>query len=204
MAETAHNTAIDITAEQIARTYAQAFLGAVANDSSALEDLEAVRDEVLTAHPRFAEAMSSAFLDHEDRVAMVDRVLGGRVAPAVTNLLKVLSAHGRSGIVGEVVRQTRLLFDEAAGRRPVTVRVASPVDDGLINDIADTVRGKMGIEPVITVEVDPSLVGGVEIRVGDTVFDGTVRTAFEKAHKSIVDQTVEAIENQPTRFTTAG
>lgn len=200
----AEKTTLDVTAEQIARTYAQAFLGAAGNDASAVEDLEAVHEQVIKAHPRFAEVMSSAFLDHEDRIAMIDRVLGGRVTPAVLNLFKVLSAHGRTEIAGEVARQARLLFDESAGRRPVLVRVASPIDDSLVSDIAATLRGKMGIDPVVSVEVVPELVGGVEIRVGDTVFDGTVKTAFEKAHKAIVDQTVEAIETQPQRFTVAG
>lgn len=204
MVDQADKRVLDVTAERIARTYAQAFLGAAGNDAAAVDELEAIDREMLAAHPQFAQALSSEFLDHEDRVAMIDRVLGGRVGPAVLNLVKVLSSHGRIGVVREVARQTRLLFDESIGRKPVVVRVASPIDDGLVAEIANSVRAKMGIEPVISVEVVPDLVGGVELRVGDTVFDGTVKTAFEKAHRAIVQQTVEAIETQPARFTTAG
>ncbi|QDT68569.1 ATP synthase subunit delta [Planctomycetes bacterium MalM25] len=195
---------LDVTAEQIARTYAEGFLGAAGDDpTAAVEDLEAVRAEVLGAFPQFAAALRSAFLDHDARVAMIDRVVGGRVAPSVLNLLKVLSAHGRMELVGEVVRQARKLFDQKCGREDVLVRLAHSADPALLSEIEQTVRAKTGIEPIIRVEIDPELVGGLEIRVGDTVFDGSVRTAFKKAHKQIVDQTVEAIESRPERFTLA-
>lgn len=194
---------LDVTAEQIARTYAQGFLGASGSDAAAVEDLEAVSAEVLDVHPEFADAMCSAFVDHEVRVGMIDRVLGGRVAPTVVNLMKVLSAHGRMELADEVARQSRLLLDKQQGREAVLVRLAHTADEATLAEIEKTVRNVTGVDPVITVEVDPDLVGGLEIRVGDTVFDGTVRTAFAKAHKEIVNETVNAIENQPERFTLA-
>lgn len=194
---------LDVTAEQIARTYAQGFLNASGSDAVAVEDLEAVSTEVLDAHPEFAEAMCSAFVDHEVRVGMIDRVLGGRVASTVVNLMKVLSAHGRMEIADEVARQARLLLDKQQGREAVLVRLAHAADDATLAEIEKTIRAIAGVEPVISVEIDPDLVGGLEIRVGDTVFDGTVRTAFAKAHKEIVEETVNAIENRPERFTLA-
>ncbi len=194
---------LDVIAEQIARTYASGFLGAVEYDEAAVSDLEAVNAEVLRQHPQFAEAMRSAFVDHDVRVAMIDRVLGGRVVPAVVNLLKVLSNHGRMELAGEVARQARVLLDEKQGRANVVVRLAREADQSLLGEIEQTIRNKTGVDPIIQVEIDPELVGGLEIRVGDTVFDGSVRTAFSKAHKDIVNQTVDAIESQPERFTLA-
>lgn len=194
---------LDVTAEQIARTYAQGFLNASGSDAVAVEDLEAVSTEVLDAHPEFAEAMRSAFVDHEVRVGMIDRVLGGRVTSTVVNLMKVLSAHGRMELADEVARQARLLLDKQQGREAVLVRLAHAADDATLAEIEKTIRAIAGVEPVISVEIDPDLVGGLEIRVGDTVFDGTVRTAFAKAHKEIVEETVNAIENRPERFTLA-
>lgn len=194
---------LDVTAEQIARTYATGFLRAVNYEEAAVSDLEAVNEEVLRQHPQFDEAMRSAFLDHDVRVAMIDNVLGGRVAPAVVNLLKVLSNHGRMELAGEVSRQARKLLDKKQGRADVLVRLAREADQSLLGEIEQTIRNKTGLDPVVSVEVDPELVGGLEIRVGDTVFDGTVRTALKKSHKEIVNQTVNAIESNPERFTLA-
>lgn len=194
---------LDVGAEQLARTYAKGFLGATNNDAGAVGDLEAVSAEVFGKHPQFGEAMRSAFIDHDARVAMIDRVLGGRVSPNVVNLLKVLSAHGRLEIVNEVADQARKLLDEQLGRAKVLVRLARPADDALLGEIEQTVRAKTGLDPIIQVEIDPELVGGLEVRVGDTVFDGSVRTAFRVAHKAIVNETVQAIESKPERFTLA-
>lgn len=194
---------LDVGAEQLARTYAKGFLGAANSDAGAVEDLEAVSSEVFGKHPQFGEAMRSAFIDHNARVAMVERVLGGKVSPHVTNLLKVLSAHGRLEIVNEVADQARKLLDEQLGRAKVLVRLARPADESLMSEIEQTVRDKTGIQPIIEVEIDPELVGGLEIRVGDKVFDGSVRTAFRVAHKAIVNETVQAIESKPERFTLA-
>lgn len=200
---TKHETVMDVTAEQIARTYAKGFLGAAGDSVEVVEDLEAVQAEVFAKHPEFAEAMKSAFIDHKTRVEMIDRVLGGRVAPVVVTLLKVMSDHGRIELVGEVARQARHLYEESNNRARVVIRLASPVDDGLLKEIEDTIRQASGFDPIVSVEIDPELVGGLEVRVGDKVYDGSVRTAFAKAHKAIVNQTVAAIESQPRRFTLA-
>ncbi|TWT93440.1 ATP synthase subunit delta [Botrimarina colliarenosi] len=199
-----HETVMDVTAERIARTYAQGFLGAAGeNDKTAVEDLEAVATEVFAKYPDFAEAMRSAFVDDEVRVGMLDRVLGSRVDPVVVTLLKVMADHRRMNLVGEVARQARKLYETSNNRAPVLIRLAHAVDDALIAEIEQTIRQQTGLEPITSVEIDPELVGGLEVRVGDTVFDGSVRTAFAKAHKMIVNQTVAAIESQPERFTLA-
>jgi len=198
-----HETVLDVTAERIARTYAQGFLGAVGYDAAAVEELEAVDAEVLRAHPGFAQAMASAFLDHETREGMIDRVLGGRVQPAVVNLLKVLSVHGRSNIVSQVARQARKALNHHLGRQRVLVRLAHEASPELMQEIEQTIREKTGIEPIVEVEIDPELVGGLEVRVGDTVYDGSVRTAFRVAHRAIVAETIQAIESNPRRFTLA-
>ncbi|TWT89938.1 ATP synthase subunit delta [Pseudobythopirellula maris] len=194
----------DVTEQQIAKTYARGFLGALesAGDDvqSAVDELVAVEREALAAHPRFTEALGSAFLEHEDRVAMVDRVFGGRVQGAVLNLMKVLSAHERIVLLGEVARQARMLHNEALGRVEVRVTTADPADPALLSEIGQAIGAKLGFEPVLVTAVDPEMIGGVEIRVGDTVFDGSLRTAFKKAHRAIVDQTIDAIETHPERF----
>lgn len=203
--DTRRHTVFDVVEEQIAQTYAQGFLGAMdpAENGNAVADLIAIDEEILDKHPRLLKTLDSAFLDNDQRIEMIDRVFGERVSPVVVKLLKVMSSHGRIGILGSVIRQAKHLFNNMQNRAEVLVRLAHPVNDELLEQIGQTIREKMGVEPVMTVEIDADLVGGLEIRVGDTVFDGSVRTAFAKAHKTIVEQTIEAIESQPERFTVA-
>jgi F-type H+-transporting ATPase subunit delta len=202
-----HENVLDVTEERLAKTYAQALLGAAGGNGGtgvAVEELEAIVDEVLRPYPKLAETLKSAFLDEEQRVAMIDRLLAGRVSPTVLNFVKVLSDHGRIGILSSVAREARKLYNTSAGRADVLVKLAMPADDALMSEIAGVVRRYAKVEPVMRVEIDPAIVGGFEIRVGDVVYDGSLRTAFAKAHKEIVRQTIEAIETNPQRFTVAG
>jgi F-type H+-transporting ATPase subunit delta len=202
-----HETVLDVTEERLARTYAQALLGASGGNGDAgasVEELEAIVGEMLLPHPQLGETLCSAFLDEEQRRAMIDRLMGGRVSPTVLNFVKVLSDHGRIGILSSVAREARKLYNSSAGRADVLVKLAMPADDALLDEIASIVRQHAKVEPVMRVEIDPAIVGGFEIRVGDVVYDGSLRTAFAKAHKEIVRQTIEAIETNPQRFTLAG
>ncbi len=203
--DTRRHSVFNVVEEQIAKTYAQGFLGAMApaENGNAVADLVAIDEEILAKHPRLLSTLDSAFLDNDQRIEMIDRVFGGRVSPVVVKLLKVMSSHGRIGILQSVIRQAKHLFNNLQGRSEVLIRLAHPADDELLAQITQTIREKMSVEPVVTVQIDPSLVGGLEVRVGDTVFDGSIRTAFQKAHKTIVEQTIEAIESQPERFTIA-
>lgn len=195
---------LNVVEEQIALTYAEGFMGALGDSTDeSVNELEQLNAEVLTKYPRLLEALGSAFLDHDQRVAMIDRIFGGKVNDTVLRLMKVLSAHGRIDILPSVARQARKLHNEANNRQEVVVRLAHEVDDNLMSEIEKVIRERTGIEPVIRIEIDPSLIGGLEVRVGDTVFDGSLRTAFDRSHKAIVNQTVEAIETQPERFTLA-
>ena len=198
-----HPTVLDVTEEQIARVYAKGFLGAVAklgNVEELIEELESIITQVLDRHPRFERALTPAFMSPEERTALLDRVFGTRVAKPVLNMLKVLSAHGRLASLRSVVRQTRLFYSKLTNRVVVDVRTPMPLADDVLSALHDTLRGKLGIQPIMHVAVDPEVLGGVVIKVGDTVYDGSVRTMFEKARRGMVDRAVQTIEMRPHVF----
>lgn len=200
---TSHETALDVTGEQIGRVYAEAFLGAAETSGSAdaaVGELEAVVAEVIDANPKFAEAVGSAFLSHEDRTGLIDRVLGGRVSPVVVNTLKVLSQHDRMPVLRTVAKQARGLFDQRAGRVPVQVTSAVELTPEMASNIEASLKQKLGGEPVLSLATDPELIGGLTIRVGDTIYDGSVRTVFDKARKAMIEDTVAKIEQNPESF----
>lgn len=198
-----HETVLDVTEEQIARVYAKGFLGAVAGEGNVeelVEELESIVKDVLDQHPQFERSLSPAFMSNEDRMAMLDRVFGPRVSRPVLNLLKVLSAHGRVASLRSVVRQVRKLYGKSINRIDVDVRSALPLAEDVITSISDMLRAKLGIQPILRVLVDPEVLGGLVIKVGDTVYDGSIRTMFEKARHAMIDRAVETIEMKPHVF----
>ena len=80
----------------------------------------------------------------------------------------------------------------------------APISDELQSEIANRVRNAFGGEPVLNVQIDPSLIAGFIVRIGDRVYDGSINSRLELARRSMIDRITETIETSPDRFMSAG
>ena len=87
-----------------------------------------------------------------------------------------------------------------AGRRRVEVRTAAPLDDGLASRIRDHLRGMLSFEPELVSTIDPDLIGGLVVRIGDTVYDGSVSSQLEQIREKMIHRSVHEIQSQRDRF----
>jgi F-type H+-transporting ATPase subunit delta len=198
-----YETVMDVTEEQVAGVYAKAFMGAAANlpnTTAVVEEVASIVDELLDRFPRLEQTLRSALVGAEDKAGMLDRLFKDRTSPIVLNFLKVLSGHGRLGILRSISRRLKRLDAERRGLTDVEVRVAKALDDDLRREIEVRVAKALGRQPVLHVFVDPSLIAGIMIRVGDRVYDGSVHTQLERARRLMIDRATERIESQPNRF----
>ena len=198
-----HETVMDVTVEQLARVYAQAYLGAADTSGQTddlVEELEELVFDVLGAHPELERAFSSAFLSPDENEQMLGRVFQGRASSTLLNFLKVLCRHGRLDILRSVAREVHKLHGSQSGRSDVEVVVASELDEPLRAELTETLRKKLGTEPILDVRIDPTLLAGFVVRVGDTVYDSSVKTRLEKARLAIVGRAVERFETKPEAF----
>jgi len=186
--------------------YVQAFLAVAANagrEAELVAEVESFVNDVLDRFPELEDALRSEFIDAEDKLAVLDRIFQGRASTPVLNFLKVLAIRGRLGIVRSIARVLHRLHAERSGRKDVEVRVPRELDAALQNEIRDQLRKLLAAEPVLNVVVDPSLLAGMKLRVGDQVYDASVATQFELARRAVIDRTTDLIETQPQRFVTA-
>lgn len=198
-----HDTVMDVTEEQIARVYAQAFLGvAVKTDitDGLIEEVGSLVTDVLDKFPRLEEMLRSELISHEHKHAIFDRVFGQRASKEVLSFLKVLTIHNRLGLLRPIARILNHLYAEHRGLTDVEVCVARELDDALRQEIHDHLKTTLGKDPVLHVKVDPSLLAGMTIRVGDRVYDGSVRTQLDLARRAMIERAVDLIETQPERF----
>jgi F-type H+-transporting ATPase subunit delta len=197
-----HEVVMDVTAEQIARVYAQAFMGVAAKAPSAEALVEEVTSLValLDRSPRLEELFDSALVSPEEKEQMLGRVFGSRVSPQVLNFLKVLSKHGRLGLLRPIARIVKKLDAARRGLTDVEVRVARELADDVRSEIHNRLRRVLGTEPVLHVSIDPDLIAGIWVRVGDRVYDGSIRTQLEHARRAMIDRATEIIETHPERF----
>lgn len=201
-----HETVMDVTEEQVARVYAQAFLGVISaspNAVSQVEELASVVHDVLDRFPKLEQALKSSLVAQDQKEQLLGRVFGGKASTEVLNFLKVLSRHGRLGIVRQASRLVTKLHATQRGMTDVEIRVASPLDDTLRGEIQAHLRKMLGTEPVLSVKIDPSLIAGIVVRVGDRVYDGSVHNQLERARAAMIDRATEQIETRPESFMVA-
>jgi F-type H+-transporting ATPase subunit delta len=83
------------------------------------------------------------------------------------------------------------------------VRAAAQLDDAQQNTLRDTLRSALSKEPILNIKVDPNLLGGMVVQVGDEVFDASVRTRIETLRKQLLASSSHEIQVRRDRFSTA-
>jgi F-type H+-transporting ATPase subunit delta len=190
-------TVFDVKAERLARIYAEAGLdaaGDLSQQQAMVEELESIVSEVLQRDARLGEIFASELISAEDKIAMLDRLFGGRVSTVTLNSLKVMARNERLHLIREVARASRMMWFERSDRVPAFLETANPLDSDLEREILEAFDRVIGGDPIVTHRVNPELISGFILRVGDRVYDGSVKTRLEQMRQAMIDRAVEAIQ----------
>lgn len=125
--------------------------------------------------------------DSESKRKVVEAIAGKKGFTSTTkNLLLLLVDKGRLSLLQEIYRSYQILSDEKAGRMNARVVTAAQLSEPLIKEIADSLEKKTGKKVSISSEVEPSLIGGVVIKIGDIIYDGSIKTQLHKLRENIL------------------
>lgn len=143
--------------------------GTFAHWLAALEGLEG-----LTAQSAFVNALQADGMTDERFAAIVRQVVPD-VAPVELNLFRLLRHKGRLALGGSITSYFRELWDEERGIERAVVRTAVPLEDAARVAIAQRLAAASGKQVELAAEVDPAILGGAVIRIGDRLVDGSTR-----------------------------
>lgn len=195
-------TVFDTDQQQLGDVYAKALL-AVGTDAGnvdmLVDQLESVA-EVVAGLPSFQAALESPRIEVAAKVQMVDKAFKGRVDPAMLNFLKVLAQKNRFSCLSVAAVSAGKLRDVAAGRVQAVLTTASAVEDSVRERVAERLSKVLGQKVGLTAEVDPTVIGGMVIRVGDTVYDGSVVNQLAQVRARAVESAANAIREKLDRF----
>jgi F-type H+-transporting ATPase subunit delta len=202
-ARTAARIEADVSVEHIAEVYARAFLDAAESArqiQALLAEFDSLVDDVLDSYPKFEAVICSTMISHEEITAVLDRVLGGRISPLLLNFLRVMSRHGRLDCLRQIHRRAHALYDILQNRVRVRLTTAAPLSAELASRIRIALRGKLEGEPVLELDADPKLIGGAVLRLGDTVYDGSIANQLQILRQQMMDRSAHEIQSRRNRF----
>lgn len=163
----------------IARPYAEAAFKAAGTNGKAWSDQLAALAAV-AGHPQlrqFADNPKVSSAQVFDVVAGVSRL---NLADGVANLLRTVIENGRLSALPEIAAQFHVLVNAQSGVSDATIYSAFPIDDGQLKDVVATLEKRFGRKLAATVQLDPGLIGGVRVVVGDEVLDTSVKARLER------------------------
>ena len=153
--------------------------------------LETVEDELFKvartfeANEKLRSTLTDAVIPVERRVGIVEDLLGGRATPITTALVSFVVAAGRGRDLPAIIDS---LVERAAGDRKqvvAEVRAAIALDAATVERLAAALSTATGKSVSVKAVVDPSVLGGIVARIGDTVLDGSVRHRLDQLKEAI-------------------
>lgn len=211
------STVADAGSRQLALVYAKALLAAAVSAGQSagqddagqgkagqaealLAEFDSFIADVLNAFPDWEKVLASALVRVEEKVELLDRALGKQASPLFLNILKVLAQHGRLDCLRPIHRAMHDLYQQQHGKVPVHVSTATPLGEEQAGRIADVVRRMLDQEPELVTRTDPTLIGGMVLRIGDTVYDASIVSRLEQIRSQMINRSVHEIQSRRDRF----
>jgi F-type H+-transporting ATPase subunit delta len=166
----------------LANTYAQALLDNVPDNERADEiadELDAIV-RLLDDIEGFDALLTRAMLTRTQRDELVERVFSGRVSEPVEAFVTVLGRRNRLDVIRGAAARFRQLLNTRKGLLEVHATTSEPLDEKRRAEIAGMISEQLGSEVILIDHVDPDMLGGVVVRVGDRVFNASLSTSIEK------------------------
>ena len=183
-----------MTNETIARDYA-ASLFDLAQRHEGLEAFAQGVDIVvalLNQNPKFRVFLETPRIADMDKKDLLKKVFGETLPISLLNFLQVTVDKRRQRILRLIGEEFHALLDAHLGRTHVMVTVARELDSDTMRDLSQKLSAHLGTEAIPHVRVKPAILGGVLLKVGDTVYDGTLRRRIKNLRKQLVSAELPA------------
>ena len=162
----------------ISKRYARAFFE-IANDEKQIEPYYNELNQfasIVSQNKSLKDFLANPVFEQAGKKIVVDNIIAKmKLSNMTVSFLRLLVDKKRIDILGDIVICYRQLMDETLKKVRVTVKTAFSLSDDLKSVISSSLEKSMGKKVDMTVEEDPTLLGGVVIGVGDTLYDGSIK-----------------------------
>jgi F-type H+-transporting ATPase subunit delta len=189
----------DIGSQHVARVYAEALLQTAAKGNKADDILAELHDlvfNVMGPNPQLAVFFADKTVSKEKKADLLQKVFPGKVSDLLGNFLLVLNEHERLQLLHPILQAYIALNNERAKRVVVQVRSAVPLQDHQRERLTNDLRQAFRLEPQVETQVDPDLLGGLVVRVGDWLYDASVKNRLESVQNQLNERSLHGTTAQ--------
>lgn len=140
--------------------------------------------QVVQDTPALRDALSDPARSVADKTALVDSLLGGKALPSTVTLAKQALA-GTYRTVSVALAEYQKVAAAVHNEGVATVRVAKPLTDAEVDRLGTALSRQYGRPVHLNVLVDPAVLGGIKVEIGDDVIDGTVSSRLDDARRAL-------------------
>lgn len=163
----------------IARPYASA-LFELASEAGQVETIEsnfAAITALIGESPDFSRFLFSPAIPADVKAAAMDTILAkAKADPLLSKFIKLVAQNGRLFVLPAIIADFRALAAKARGEVSAEVTSAAPLSARQIESLAETLKAKIGKTVTLIGHVDPSLIGGLVVKVGSQMIDSSLKT----------------------------
>ncbi len=196
---------IDAKPDAVAKVYA-ASLYDLADKAGGREQVESTLGqledvlELARQDARFSEFLASRVLSASSRERSLKKILEGRADDLVTRFLLVLNDKGRLGHLPAIVAAMDALVQERMGRVEVDVYTPGAIDTEQLTTIKERLGAKLGKDVIVHPYTDPSMIGGIRLRIGDQLIDASVATRLRRMRDQFAGQGLAQLKARTSRM----
>ncbi len=185
-----------MSASEVARRYAKGWLSA-AKDPSAKggQSLESVAGDInallgtIAGSPDLRAFLLTPLASQGDQSKVIAAIAKqAKLGDATTSMINLLVKNRRLPALEAVLKAAKAMIDAASGVSTAQVTSATPLDEKKITEIRNVLSKKLGEDVAIETKIDPSLIGGMVVRVGSTLIDDSVKTKLDRMARRLQGQ----------------
>lgn len=172
--------------EELARVYARALFEVALQQGK----LDLIREqlgqfaEALSANRDLAVFFFSPYFSTQEKEEALGRMLDG-ADPSFENFLRVLIENHRMPVIYRAQREFDRLWEQQNKLLPVEITSAIELDDKTTRSVADRIGEQTGRKVQLTTHVEPDIIGGIVLRVGNSILDASIRNRLEQLRRQV-------------------
>lgn len=179
--------------QAVARRYARALFD-LARDKGQMDQVDrelGMIVEMIESNHSLKAVMDDVLIQPNVKRSLIEKLFSGKLSPLTMNFVLLVVRKRREGHFSEIYRAYLDLANEARGIVEVEVRSAVPLGDDTLQTLEQKLVSRLGKRVKFASQVAPELIGGLVVRVGDELMDGSVKTRLQRMRDRLIRSKAE-------------